>query len=167
MRQSPTPYNLPIIPRSLPSEIVEGEHFVTFDLLSVLAGSAPSTWNPEAEASRWGQALRASSVPSTSTSGDSSSASPGPCRDERSISPTRLPPPRKGTGLAPRVSKTRKKGIGRVKSTVGAQVEDFILWVRPDPSRPSVPEQEEEMTGSLDRYAARKRKRQEDAEREA
>ena len=49
--QSPAPYSLPIIPRSLSLEIVEGEHFVTSDLLSLLAGRAPSTGDPKAEAS--------------------------------------------------------------------------------------------------------------------
>ena len=51
-----------------------------------------------------------------------------------------------------------------------AQVKDFVPWVHPKPSRPSASkeeEDEEEITGLLDRYAARKRKRQEDVEREA
>ena len=34
VRRSPAPYSLPIIPRSLPLEIVDGEHFITSDLLS-------------------------------------------------------------------------------------------------------------------------------------
>ena len=49
-------------------------------------------------------------------------------------------------------------------------MEDFIPWVCLEPSRPSTweeVEEEEEMTGLLDRYAARKRKQQEEAEREA
>ena len=49
-------------------------------------------------------------------------------------------------------------------------MKDFIPWVRPESSRPTVledKEEEEEMTGSLDRYVARKRKRQESAESEA
>ena len=54
-----------------------------------------------------------------------------------------------------------------MKSTPRAQLEDFIPWVHPEPSRPSALEKEEEMTGLLDRYVARKRKWQEDAEREA
>ena len=43
-----------------------------------------------------------------------------------------------------------------MKSTPGAQVEDFIPWVRLEPSRPSAleeeeeEEEEEEMTGLLD-----------------
>ena len=50
MRRSPTPYSLPIIPRSLPSKIVGREHFVTTDLLDFLAGLTPSTGDPEAKA---------------------------------------------------------------------------------------------------------------------
>ena len=51
VRRSPAPYILSIIPCALPLEIVDGEHFVTSDLLSLLAGHAPSTKDPEAEAS--------------------------------------------------------------------------------------------------------------------
>ena len=43
-----------------------------------------------------------------------------------------------------------------MKSTPGDQVEDFIPWVRPEPSRPFASEEEEEMTRLLDRYATRK-----------
>ena len=170
MRWSPAPYSLSIIPHLLHLEIVDGEHFVTSDMLSLLAGCAPSTRDIEEEASHREQASRAFSVPSTSTNGDSSSASPGPGRDERGIRPARLPLLRKGTGSAPRVPQIRKKGTCQVKSTPGAQVEDFIPWVRPEPSQPSASEEDEEekeMTGLLDRYVARKRKRQEDIEREA
>ena len=60
----------------------------------------------------------------------------------------------------------KKKRTTQGKSTRGGQVEDFIPWVRSEPNRPSLSE-EEEMTGLLDRYAARKRKRHEEAEREA
>ena len=117
VRRNPAPYSLPIIPRALPLEIVDGEHFVTSDLLSLLAGRVPSTRDPEAEASHREQASRASSVPSTSTSGDSSSASPGPGGDERGIRPARLPLPRKETSSASRVSQIEKNETGRVKST--------------------------------------------------
>ena len=101
VRRSSAPYSLPIIPRSLPFEIVDKEHFVTFDLLSLLAGSAPSTGDLEVEALNREQASRASFVPLTSTSRDSSSATPVPGRDARDIRPTRLPPPRERIGSAP------------------------------------------------------------------
>ena len=38
-----SPYSVPIIPRPLPSEIVEGEHFVTADLMSLIPGSYSPT----------------------------------------------------------------------------------------------------------------------------
>ena len=49
----------------------------------------------------------------------------------------------------------------------GTQVRDFIPWARPKSSQPPDSEEgdEEEMTGLLDRYTARKRKRQENVER--
>ena len=170
MRQSSAPYSLPIIPRLLPSEIVDEEHFVTTNRISLIVGSASPSGNPEAETSNKEQAPRASSVPSASTSGDSSPAPPGPSQSERAICPARLPLPRKGTGSAPQILKIKKKGTNRGKNAPEAQVKDFVPWVRPEPSRPSASEEEEEkeeMTGLLNRYVARKRKRQEDAEREA
>ena len=80
----------------------------------------------------------------------------------RGIRPARLPLQGKGTGVAPRVSKIRKKRTNHGKSTLGAQMEDFYTLGCPEPSRPSTweeVEEEEEMTGLLDHYAARKRKR--------
>ena len=66
--------------------------------------------------------------------------------------------------------KIKKKGANRGKNALGAQVKDFVPWVCLEPSRPSAfekEEEEEEMTGLLDSYAARKWKRQENVEREA
>ena len=71
-------YTLAIIPRSLPSEIVDGEHFVTTNLLSLIAGSASPSGDPEAETLSQEQASRALYVPSASTSGDSIPAQLGP-----------------------------------------------------------------------------------------
>ena len=48
VRRNPTPYSLPIIPRLLPSEIVDGEHFVTTDLLNLTVGSGSSSRVPDA-----------------------------------------------------------------------------------------------------------------------
>ena len=138
---------------------MEEEHFVTSNFLSLLEGRATPTEDLEAEASHQEQASRASPASSTPTSGDSSSAPQGPGRGERGIHPVRLPPLRKGTSSTSRVWKIGKKGIGRVKSTPGAQVEDFIPWVRSELNRPFVSEEkeeEEEMTGLFDRYTARK-----------
>ena len=87
VRRSPTPYSLPIIPCLLPSEIGGGEHIVTTDLLDLLAGRAPSSGDPEAEALSREQALGASYVPSTSTNGGFSSALPVPGLEAGSVCP--------------------------------------------------------------------------------
>ena len=170
VRRSPTPYSLSIIPRSLPSEIVGGKHFVTTDLLDLLMGRTPSTGDPEAEALSREQASRASSVPLTSTSGGSSSALPVPSPEEGSVCPAGLSLPKKRIDPAPRVLTIKKKRTTPGKSARGARVEDFIPWVCSEPIRPSLLEEEddeEEMMGLLDRYAAKKRRREKEAEREA
>ena len=170
VRRSFTPYILPIIPRSLPLEIVGGEHFVTTDLLDFLASCMPSTGDLEAQALSREQASRASSVPSTSTSGGSSSALPVPGPEAGSVYPAGLSLPKTRIDPTPRVLTIKSAhGPPQGKSAHGDRVEDFIPWVRSEPIRPSllVEEEEEEMTGLLDRYAARKRRREEEAEREA
>ena len=109
MRWSPAPYSLPIIPHLLPSEIVGGEHIVTTDLLDLLAGRVPSSGDPEVEALSWEQALRASSVPSTSTSGGFSSTLPVPSLEAGSVCSVGLPLLRKRIDPAPRVLTIKKK----------------------------------------------------------
>ena len=52
VRRNPTPFSLPIIPHSLPSEIVDEEHCVTTDLLNLTAANASSSRDLEAETSR-------------------------------------------------------------------------------------------------------------------
>ena len=43
VRNNPVPYTLPIIPQSLPSNVVEGEHFVLTDVRRLASGSASSS----------------------------------------------------------------------------------------------------------------------------
>ena len=51
VRWNPASYSLPIIPCSLPLEIMDGEHFITTDLLNLTAGSASSSRVLDAETS--------------------------------------------------------------------------------------------------------------------
>ena len=67
VRHNPTPYTLPVIPRPLPSYIVEGEHFVIADLWRPVVGSASSSRNPVIDASS--QGIRSTSRSSASSSG--------------------------------------------------------------------------------------------------
>ena len=84
MRRNPTPYTLPVIPRPLPSDIVEGEHFVIADLRRLISSSALPPGGLVVEASSRVQGAGSVSGSSTSHSEDSSSAHPIPSRRTRS-----------------------------------------------------------------------------------
>ena len=51
MRRNPAPYTLPVIPRPLPSDIVEREHFVIADLRPLISSSARPSGDQVVEAS--------------------------------------------------------------------------------------------------------------------
>ena len=78
MRPNPAPYTLPIIPRPLPSDVMEGEHFVIADLRRLVSSSARPSCGPVVEASNQVQGVWSASGSSTSPSEDSSSAQPVP-----------------------------------------------------------------------------------------
>ena len=64
---------------------------------------------------------------------------------------------------APRVVRIRRKGALGQRKASGSKGEDFVPWVPTDSEEPQDLEEEERrerMTRLLDRYAARKRKRQ-------
>ena len=163
VRRNPAPYTLPVIPRPLPSDIVEGEHFVIADLWRLISSSARPSRDPVVEASSRVQGSGHASGSSTSSSGDSSSAHPAPSRRTRSSRPERLPLIDQVVGSAPRVVKIRRKGASGQQNAPGSMREDFVPWVSAEhEGLPNLEEKErdERMTGLLDRYAARKRKRQ-------
>ena len=101
VRRNLAPYNLPIISRLLPSEIVDGEHFVTTDLLNLTASSRSSSRVTNAETSSRELVSRTLSGSSASTSGGSGSAQCAPSRGERGYRPKSLPLPKKGTRFSP------------------------------------------------------------------
>ena len=49
LSRSPSPYIPPVIPRPLPIEIVEGEHYVIADLLNLASGSSSPVRTSETE----------------------------------------------------------------------------------------------------------------------
>ena len=51
VRNNPAPYTLPVIPRPLLSNVVEGEHFMLADVRRLASGSASSSWDLVIEAS--------------------------------------------------------------------------------------------------------------------
>ena len=101
VRRNSTPYSLPIIPCPLPSEIVDGEHFITADMLYLTAGSASSFRDLVAETSSRELVSRTSLGSSASSSGGFGSTQPAPGWGERGSRPEGLPLPRKGTNSAP------------------------------------------------------------------
>ena len=100
LRSHPSPYNVPIIPRPLPSEIVEGEHFVTEDLLNLIPSSSSSA-KPKTEAASRELAVRIQPGQPSSASEDSGLA-PQPFRQVEGCSRLECPPlERKGSRSAP------------------------------------------------------------------
>ena len=86
-------YTLQVIPRPLPSDVVEGEHFVIANLWPLVSSSARPSGGPVVEASSQVQSAWGASGSSTSPSAseDSSFAQPIPSRRTRSSRPERLP----------------------------------------------------------------------------
>ena len=161
MRRNPAPYTLPVIPRSLPSNIVEGEHFVLVDVRRLVSGGTSSSRDPVIEASSQVQGARSVSRSSASSSGDSSSSPSAPSRRAKKGRPECFLPLAQVAGAAPRVVKVkRKRALGR-RNTPGSKGENFIPWIPDDANDPQDLEEErmERTLGLLDRYAARKRKR--------
>ena len=163
VRHNPAPYNLLVIPRPLSSDVVEGEHFVVVDLRRLVSRGASSSRGPTVEASSRVQGVGSASGASTSSSESSSSSPPAPSRGTRRGHPERPPLPVQVPGPAPRVVKIMRKGAPGRHNAPGSKGEDFMPWVTADSEEPRDLEEEERrerMTGLLDRYAARKRKRQ-------
>ena len=101
VRRNSAPYNLPIIPRPLPLEIVDGERFITADLLHLTTGGASSSRDLDAETSSRELVSRTPSGSHVSTSRGSGSAQPSPGQGKKGSSPRSLPLTRKGTSSAP------------------------------------------------------------------
>ena len=155
LRHNLAPYTLPVIPRPLPSHVMEGEHFVVADLRRLVSGSASSSKNPVIEASSRVQGSRGTSRSSASSSGDSSSSPPA--------GPERLLLPAQVVGPTPRVVKVKWKRASKRQNALGSRGEDFVPWVPTDTEGPQDLEEEERkerMTRLFNRYAGRKRKRQ-------
>ena len=91
IRHNLTPYTLPVIPRPLPSHVVEGEHVVVADLRRLVSSSASSSRNPVIKASSRVQGARSTSRSFASSSGDSSSSPPA--RPERLLLPAQVAGP--------------------------------------------------------------------------
>ena len=70
VKHNPAPYTLLVIPWPLPSNFVEGDHFVLADVRRLVSGSASSSKDPVVEASSRVQEARSASRSSASSSLD-------------------------------------------------------------------------------------------------
>ena len=117
VRRNPACYNLPVIPRPLPSEVVVGEHFVNVDFLRLISGGASISGGAEIEIADRRLVAQSPSGPSDSNSGDSRPAQPALRRSRGGGPPVHLPLPSKGGKFSPRVLKVkRKKAAGQVNA---------------------------------------------------
>ena len=74
LSRHPSSYSIPIIPRPLPSEVVEGEHFVAADLLSLIPGGSSLAREAGGEVTGRELVLSTQSAQPSSTSKDSGPA---------------------------------------------------------------------------------------------
>ena len=160
LRCHPFPYNVPIIPRPLPSEVVKGEHFVDANLLSLIPGASSPAREEESKATGRELVISTQSAQPSSTSKDFGRAPQASKQVERGGRLERPPLAIKDFRLTPRVSKKKK---GRRQKAAGAGEEDFIPWVPPISRRSSDREEENEeeddMSSLVHNFSARKRKR--------
>ena len=101
VRHNLAPYNLLVIPRPLPPDVVEGEHFVVADLRRLVSHGASSSRDPAVEASSRVQGVGSASGASTSSRRSSGSSLLLPGRGTRSGHPDRLRLPVQVVGPAP------------------------------------------------------------------
>ena len=136
VRRNLDPYTLSVIPRPMPSHVVEGEHFVIADFQRLVSGSASSSRDLVIEVSSWVQGAGSASWSSASSRGGSSSSPPAPGRGARSSRPEHPLPPAQVAGPAPGVVKVKRKRASGCRNASGSKVEDFVPWVPADTEGP-------------------------------
>ena len=145
----------------LPIEIVEGEHYVTVDLLNLPPSSSSPSREPEVEVACRKLVILTQPGQPSSGSEDSGPAPQASRWGERGSRLERLPLARKGSRPAPQVLKRRKETSEQQK-VPGARMEDFLPWVPPISSHPLDWEEEDKrdkMSNLVHNFATRKRKR--------
>ena len=144
VRNNPAPYTLPVISRPLPSNVVEGEHFVLADVLRLASGSASSSRDLVVEASSRVQGARSASRSSASSSRGSDSP-PTAGQGASGHGPELILPLAQVTRAAPRVVKIKRKKALKRWNAPGSRCENFVPWVPNDPDDPQDFEEEERM----------------------
>ena len=119
VRHNPAPYTLPVIPRPLPLNVVEGEHFMLADVRRLVSDSASSPRDLIVEASSRVQGDRsASRSPASSSRG--SDLSPAAGRGAGGHGPERILPLAQVARAAPRVVKVKRKKVPKRRNAPGS-----------------------------------------------
>ena len=154
---NPSPYTLLVIPCLLPTEVVEGEHYVIADLLSlVLISSSPSQ---ASETEVVGRELEINLLPEQPySSREDPDISPRASKEvDRGSCPKRLPFTKKGSRPPPQVSK-KERWVPKRRRAPGTGVEDIVPWVAPILSLLPASEEEDEMANRIHNFGVQKRK---------
>ena len=159
--RNPSPYTLPVIPRPLPTEVVEGDHYVITDLLTLVTGSSSLAQTSETEVV--GRELAISLQPEQlSLAREDLGVTPRASKEvDRGIRLKHLPFTKKGSHPAPQASKKERQVLERRRAP-SAGVEDFVPWVASISSLLPASEKEEEedeMADLIHNFGARKHKR--------
>ena len=135
VRNNPASYTLPVIPRPLPSNVVEGEHFMLADVRRLASGSVSSSRDLVVEASSRVQGARSSSwSPASSSRGPDSSSTAD--REVSGQSPKRVLPLVQVARAAPRVVKIKQKKALKRRNAPRSRSEDFVPWIPNHPNDP-------------------------------
>ena len=110
VRHNLAPYTLPVIPRPLPSNVVEGEHFVLADVRRLASDNASSSRDLVVEASSRVQGARSASGLSTSSGGEPGSSSSALGRRAKGYFPSVPSLLRKLPKLPPEWKRSNEKG---------------------------------------------------------
>ena len=158
---SPSPYIIPVIPRPLPAEIVEGEHYIIVDLLNLAPSNSSPSKNSETEVVGRELVISTQSGQPSLAREDSDLVPQASKKDDSGSRLNRLPFTKKGSHPSPQASKKGRRVPERLK-TPRTRVEDFVPWVSPISSHPLSREEEEdedEMADPIHNFSARKHKR--------
>ena len=160
LSRNPFPYTLPVIPRPLPTEVVEGEHYVIVDLLTLVPGSSSPAQTSEAEVV--GRELEMSlRLEQPSLAREDPDVTPRASKEvDKGNRLKHLSFTKKGSHPAPQASK-KGRWVPERRRALGTGVEDFVTWFAPISSLPLKSEEEEEedeMADLIHNFGAQKRK---------
>ena len=149
LSRSPSPYIIPVIPRPLPIEIVEGEHYVIVDLLNLAPGSLSPAETYETETVGRELVINIRPEQPYLVREDSGLVPQASKKVDRGSRLERLPFMKKVSRPTPQASKKGRRVPERLRAP-GAGVEDFVPWVSPISSCPPASEEEEEEDEMVD-----------------